>query len=470
VRRARAAAVLAAVALAAAAAPAPASAHGISGRADLPIPPWLFAWAAAGVLVVSFLALATLWRSPRLERPRERVLGRVPAWLEAGAGALGVAAFALVVYSGLAGTREAAENLAPTAIYVLFWVGLAVASALVGDVFRALNPWRAIARAVAWVAGRAVGDALPAPLPYPARLGRWPAAAVLFAFAWLELVAADRDDPSLLAVLALLYAMVQLVGMSLFGIETWTDRADGFSVYFGLFARLSPLAVREGRLVLRRALSGATTLAAVPGTLAVLCVMLGTTTFDGFSNSTVWNDFVPSAQRALVDAGFGLGRALDVIGTLGMLASVAAVSAVYGLGVRGMRSVEGAPAAALPARFAHTLVPIALAYVVAHYFSLLLFQGQALGYLASDPLGNGANLLGTAAWAIDYTLVSGTGIWYVQVGALVLGHVAGLVLAHDRALVTWRSPVAATRSQYWMLVTMVAYTSLGLWLLSAVNA
>ncbi len=112
-------------------------------------------------------------------------------------------------------------------------------------------------------------------------------------------------------------------------------------------------------------------------------------------------------------------------------------------------------------------MPIALAYVVAHYFSLLAYQGQAVAYLASDPLGDGSDLLGTASASIDYSIIDANGIWYVQVGALVLGHVAGLVLAHDRALALYRNGRDATRSQYWMLAVMVGFTSLGLWLLSA---
>lgn len=123
----------------------------------------------------------------------------------------------------------------------------------------------------------------------------------------------------------------------------------------------------------------------------------------------------------------------------------------------------------LGARFVHSLIPIALAYAVAHYFSLLAYQGPAMGYLVSDPLGHGANLFGTHDATIDYAIVSATGIWYVQVGALVLGHVGGLMLAHDRALVLYRDARDAVRSQAWMLVVMVGFTSLGLWLLSAVN-
>jgi hypothetical protein len=126
-------------------------------------------------------------------------------------------------------------------------------------------------------------------------------------------------------------------------------------------------------------------------------------------------------------------------------------------------------AARADARLAHSLVPILAAYIVAHYFSLLAYNGQDLPRLASDPLGDGSDLFGGAGSAIDYGVVSATAIWYVQVGALVLGHVAALVLAHDRALVVHGSHRAATRSQIVMLVLMVCFTCLGLWLLSASN-
>jgi hypothetical protein len=133
-----------------------------------------------------------------------------------------------------------------------------------------------------------------------------------------------------------------------------------------------------------------------------------------------------------------------------------------------MASIGGGHRAGeLSRRFAHSLIPIALAYVVAHYFSLLAYQGQALASLASDPLGDGSDLFGTASATIDYNVIGATAIWYVQVAALVLGHAAGLTLAHDRALIVFRRVRDATRSQYWMLAVMVGFTSLGLWLLSA---
>jgi hypothetical protein len=461
-------ATAAAVASAGFLAPSAALAHGIAQREDLPIPQWLFAWGAAVVLVVSFVALGVLWRRPRLERVRERPLVQAPAVAEVLCGLLGVAVFAASVYIGFAGVQTASANLHPTMVFVIFWVGIPFATLLLGDVWAAFSPWVAVARAAAWGARR-LGVATPAPLPYPRRLGHWPAAAGILAFAWLELVYTNRDDPSTLAILALAYAAVQLVGMSLYGIRPWTENADAFAVYFGLYARLSPLRWRLRRLYRRPALAGATELRPIAGTVALLCVMIGSTSFDGFSQGSLWTDSIePPLQRFFAGLGLGADRAVEAAFTVGLLALVGIVAGLYLAGINGMRTVgRGRGAGYLARDFAHTLIPIALAYVVAHYFSLLAYQGQAVTYLSSDPLGTGADVLGMSGWAINYNVVGANGIWYVQVAALVAGHIAGLTLAHDRALVTYRKLRDATRSQYWMLAVMVAFTSLGLWLLSA---
>ena len=152
--------------------PDAALAHGIVGREDLPIPKWLFGWAAAAVLLASFVGLAVLWPRARLEHPAQRRVARVPRILDPLAGALGLALFVLVVYAGFEGSQTTTNNLAPTLIFVLFWVGLAILSPIVGDVFKALSPWRSIARATAWAAAKVGRGGLPSPLPYPERLGR----------------------------------------------------------------------------------------------------------------------------------------------------------------------------------------------------------------------------------------------------------------------------------------------------------
>lgn len=464
----RAAAIAAAIAAACLAAPAAASAHGISGLASLPVPAWLFAWAAAAVLVISFVLLAALWSTPRLQQPRERRRFAWPRGLYPLTAAIGLALLALVVWAGFAGSSDSLANIDPTFIYVVVWVAVPVSSVILGDWFKAFNPWIAIARGARAIGAR-VGIGW-RPRAYPERLGRWPAAAGLLGFGWLELVYHDHDNPVTLAILTLAYVVVMLGGMAAFGIEQWSDRADPLGVYFSFAGRLSALRTREGALWTRPLLSGAPSLSELPGTLAVVLVIIGTTTFDGASNGVVWTTIQPHVQSFFTGLGLGETPSDELADSIGLLLAVAFVSGLYRIGVVGMRSVSHRYSASRLSRsFAHTLIPIGLAYVLAHYFSFLIWQGQEMAHLASDPLGRGWNLFGTAGWHVNYHVMSINAIWYTQVAALVAGHVAALALAHDRALAAYSSPTQAVRSQYWMLVVMVCFTSLGLWLLSAVN-
>ena len=447
-------------------------AHGLVGREDLPVPKQWFFFGATAVLVVSFAGLATLWQTPQLEgdRPERRVAG-FPAVFEVLLGMVGVAWFGILVWAGLAGEQSSTANIVPTAVHVLFWVGVPVLSVLFGDVFRALNPWRAIGRGAGWLAGRVAAGRLPEPLAYPERLGIWPALAGLFAFGWIENVYLQRDDPSTLAILAIAYAAIQLVGMSLYGVETWTRRGDGFGVYFRLYGLISPLDWRDRALYLRRPLSGLTQIDPLPGLVAFVITAIGITTFDGLSEGPLWTDIAPDIQRRVEDIGLNVSRAAEVTYTIGLVSTILLIFLVFRFGVAGMRNVDDTRSATELARtFAHSFVPIAFAYVLAHYFSFLAYQGQAIGYLASDPLGDGSDLFGTADKTIDYGVISANGIWYVQVVSLVVGHVAALILAHDRALKLYRDPQQATNSQYWMLAVMVSFTTLGLYLLSEANA
>ena len=448
-------------------------AHGIVGRSDLPIPEWLFGWAAAMVLIVSFVALAVLWPEPRLEGDRGwRRLFALPgaAVIEAVCGAIGVLLLGVTVWAGLSGEQTAAANWAPTFVYVIFWLGFAAASVLLGDVFRAFNPWRALARAVAGVAKLARGGRLPEPLPYPERLGHWPAAAGLFAFTWMELAASDGDMPRNVAIAALVYSAATWVGMALYGIERWTERGEAFSVYFNLYSRIS-IWERRGRDVgVRRPLSGLAALQALPGTVALLAVMIGSVTFDGASEGKPWVDIAPDIGEFFDDLAFSPENALVITYTLGLLAAIGLVYGFFRLGIIGARSVGGGfDARRLGDEFVHSLVPIAFVYAAAHYMTLLLFQGQAIWFLASDPLGEGDDFFGTADRAIDYTVIGANATWYWQVGFVVLGHVAALMLAHDRALALYERAKEAVRSQYWMLGVMVGFTTLALWLLSQAN-
>ncbi|HWT89778.1 MAG TPA: fenitrothion hydrolase [Solirubrobacterales bacterium] len=453
-------------------------AHALSAREDLPVPAWLFAWGASIVLIVSFFALAAGWRSPRFEQRHERPLGAglsrallgLPAQIVCGL--LGVFLLGVAIYAGLEGTVAPDRNFALTFLFVTCWLGFPFFSAILGDVFRPFNPWRAIGRA-AGAGFQAIAGQRPAHLAYPERLGRWPAAIGLLAVVWLEVIYGSGGvvlEPETAAVAALVYSVYTLAMMAAFGVEEWCDRGEVFSVYFGMFGRLGIFGTRDGRLERRRPFSAATGWATVPGSAAVVIASIATTSFDGASEGAI-QDPIETVYEWLADAGIGLTASLRLSETLFMLLCFAAVALVYTLGVRGMRTVPGAPSlSTLRAGFAHTLIPIALAYLVAHYFSLFVFQEQAqFTYLLSDPLGTGADLFGTAGAGVDYNVISANTIWYVQVASLVVGHVMGLMLAHDRALVYWSDYRKATASQYWMLAVMVAFTCFGLYLLSVAN-
>jgi hypothetical protein len=458
-------------------------AHALAARQDLPIPAWLFAWAASIVLIVSFFALSVAWRTPRFERERWRPLGAglsralLAPPVQVLCGAIGVFLLGLAVYAGLRGTEAPDRNFALTFLYVTCWLGFPLLSVLLGDVFRPFNPWRATGR-VAGAAFAALARRSPAHLRYPERLGRWPAAIGLIAVVWLEIVygasggVAVGLSPQAAATAALAYSGYTLAMMALFGVEQWCRTGEVFSVYFGMFGRLGRFGVEDGGLGVRRPLSAATHWATVPGSAAVVIASIATTSFDG-AQEGAFKDAIEGTFDRLVDWGAGLTSALRLTDTIFILLSFAGVALVYLIGVRGMSTVPGAPPfRKLRAGFAHTLIPIAFAYLVAHYFSLFVFQEQAqFTYLLSDPLGTGTtDLFGTASSGIDFRLIGSNAIWYVQVGALVIGHVTGLTLAHDRAIAWWRDYRQAARSQYWMLAVMVAFTCFGLYLLSAVNS
>ena len=446
--------------------PDAASAHGIGGATDLPIPGWLFAWGATAVLILSFVALGVLWPKARLESMGRRGAFTLPRFTDPAAALVGMALTGLVLVSAFAGTTDTATNLAPTFVWVAFWVGVPLATVVFGDFYTALDPWRTIAR-LAGAASRALGRAPRAVRPYPERAGRWPAAAGLALIGWMELVWVRRDDPRALGVVILAYGAIQLAGMARYGIVAWRRNADPFAVYTHILSHAAPVVAEGRRVSLRAPLSGLPALAAVPGTVAVMCALIGTTSYDGLSRGALWGKITPHLGTLGGDLGLATPTATELTGTIGLCLALALVAGVYRIGVTGMRKISrGATNAALGARFAHTLVPIAVAYVVAHYFSLVALQGQALASLASDPLGNGANIFGTASVTVNYALLSAGTIWAVQVIALVAGHVGGLVLAHDRALTTYSDHRRAMRSQRFMLVVMVGFTSLGLWLLS----
>lgn len=437
---------------------APAAAHGIGGRTDLPLPAWQLAWAAGFAVASSFVALGGFWATPRLVAAAEGRVAvdlRTPPFraVEVVTKAFGVFLFGVILWAGWFGNENGAVNIAGDAFLIWFWVGLQIVSFLFGDVWRAFNPFFTIADAGAWLRSRLTGEPM-SELDDDAVVSLWPAVAAIFAYLWYELAYHSTDSPRAIAMFLTVYTVVMLGGAAIEG-RGWVRRADGFAVLFTKLAAMAP-AYRDdhGKLRFRPPLAGLSVLRDVPGTVPFILVVLGSTTFDGFTRSSIWIDL----------AGTRTGWDRTITNSVGLVIVILLVGMAYSIAMSAMASITEEEPAELSRVFGPTLVPIAAAYAVAHYFSLLVLEGQRMIIRISDPAGRGWDLFGTVDYAIDWTLVSTDTIAWIQTLAIAIGHVMGVAAAHDVAISRYDHGLAV-KSQYPMLAVMILYTVLGLFLL-----
>jgi hypothetical protein len=323
---------------------------------------------------------------------------------------------------------------------------------------------------------------------YPHRLGAWPAVILFFGFAWAELIWRNKDVPPYLAYAVMAYAIVTWIAMCLYGRAAWLANGEAFSVAFGVLARFAPLGVRdEGSRHLELRPYGAGLVTGEPvrfSYLVFVLLMLATVTFDGFQETplmqridTAVQGWRPAAVLLFHLSEWGLDEQQSVhTVTLALfpLLFVAVFRLTCGAMLRMVRaSTRGTPVAStrptargIACDFVLTLVPIAVAYHLSHYFSLLLTAGQFIIPLASDPFGFGWNLFGTAGYKVDLAIVSPYVFWYSAVTIIVAGHVIAVLLAHFAAVRTFGSGRPALASQLPMMALMVAYTTLSLWILA----
>lgn len=427
-------------------------AHGIGGRSDLPVPIGVLIAAAAAVLLVTFLVLSFAWRVPRLQDgPRYEGPGRALP-VRGLSATLGVLALFLVIGQvvppilGLEGVTNR-PTIAPVLVWVVFWLVVPFLGAVVGDWYTDLNPWRTLAGAFG--VGRMERIAL------PGQIGLWPATVALVAFTWFELVSPRSGDPVALGIAALVYTFVLLVVMAFVGRETGLATFDAFTPYNRLISSIAPFGRnRDGRMIWRGWLRSLTVIPEWPGLWVFAVAIIGTVSYDGARGADWFQTMTGDLTRTR------LGE------TILLLASVNLVALAYYVASWSAAWLGGEvwTARRVAQRFAHTLVPIGLAYGVSHYFTLIIFEGQQLLAAISDPFGLGWDLFGTADWRVNYFIATSTPIWLLQVAFIVCGHLVGVVLAHDRSLEDFGQD--AMRSQYAMLLLMIALTSLGLLILS----
>jgi hypothetical protein len=432
-------------------------AHGIGGAKDLPIPAEYAIAGAGAALAVSFIVLALAWRTPRFDAATS---GRpVPGWLAAlvdhpafgvALRVLGFLFFGYVVWAAVFGP-DLLINPTFGVVYVLLWVGIVPASLLFGPFYKAVSPIRTVNLVFTRLTG---GDPDRGVLELPRWVGYWPAAVGLFAFVWLELVYPESTYLSPIRLWFAVYVAVLLVGSALFG-STWFARADPFEVYSTLVGRLSVFGRRaDGTLVFRSPLGNLDGLLAAPGLVAVIAVLFGSTAFDSFKDSNFWLRFTQSTDANV-----------SLLNTLVMLAFCAAVGVTFAAATMSTGVHPEVRRGQLPRLFAHSVVPIIVGYMVAHYLSYFVETGQQTLIQLSDPMGTGADLLGTADWGVSYWLSTHpTFLAVTKVLAVVTGHVLGVVAAHDRAtkLLPRRHQLTG---QLPLLAVMVFYTVSGLYLL-----
>ena len=434
--------------------------HGIGGAKDLPIPLGLAVSAAVAALVISFCVLALAWRTPR-----HQVLtpGRqAPRWI---AGLvdrpgfawtlriLGLVFFGYTLWALVAGPDLVTNPVLGT-FYVLVWVGIVPFSLLLGPVVRAFSPVRTLNLLLARATG---GDPSVGLATYPARLGYWPASFGLLAFVWQELVNPQSAYLGSVRLWLAAYLALMLIGAAVFG-DTWFARADPFEVYSDLVAKLSFWGRDGDRLVMRNPLTNLATIRPLPGLLPVVAVLFGSTAFDTYKDQLAWVNFVSR-----------VGLPSILTNSLGLLVFCLVVAATFTVAAMSTGVQTDGPSGVrrreLPGLLAHSVVPIVVGYMTAHYLSYFVEQGQMTLIQLSDPMVRGDNYLLTGNWSVEYWLSFHPALLAVlKVLAIVVGHIVGVVVAHDRAISLLPARHHVT-GQLGMLLVMLVYTATGLYLL-----
>jgi hypothetical protein len=428
--------------------------HGIASRRDLPLP---FSFVVAGAvlaLLISFVILIFAWRKPRLERVGGRTMPGVTAVVDNPIFQLIARILVLATYAWAGLAMMAGQDLLTNPIFgfvfVWMWVGLVPISLLLGQFWRATNPLRTIHRGLCAVARIDPEQGL---LPLPTGIGVWPAAIGLFGFGWLELVQPDRTTLAVLRVWALAWLVILVLGAIVFG-QRWIGAADPFEVYASTIAQMSIFRQDGDQLRLVNPLVGLNAWRAPPGATAVVAALLGSTAFDSFTNTTWWIQTVQSSALPTV-----------LWGTGGLLTMIIIVFVTFTIGAAWMGLYGDLPAWQYPRLTVGSLLPIVLGYVVAHYATLLIVEGQRVAINFSDPLSRGWNTFGSAEMGVNSAIFNHpTGIAVMQACAIVGGHVFGIICAHEKA-VALLPPDRAIRGQLPLLVVMIGYTCAGLLLL-----
>lgn len=437
-------------------------AHGLGGSSDLPVPYAYSVIGAAWALTFTFALVAFAWQRPRFDplKPGRPLPAVVTALVDSRV-TRGIAAAAALLFTGwvllagLCGPQTQANALLGV-FYVLLWVGLVAVSLLFGPVWRVISPVRTVYLVLQHITPRRLGEPR---LSYPESWGYRPAAVGLFAFVWMELASPNPAALPWVKWWLLIYVVVLLVGAWLCG-QTWFARVDPFGVYSMAVSRLSPFRrnPQTGRIAIGNPFDHLPSLPIRPGVVAMLAVLLGSTAFDSFSSSVTWRNFADPLTRTI--HGVPVTTSSSALRTIGLLVFVAVVATTFSLAARATGGIDREQRHALPGQMAHSLIPIVVGYIFAHYLSYLVERGQQAVFALADPFGHGWNHLHVA-----YVLsLHPTVLAVVKVTCVVTGHIVAVIAAHDKALRLLPAGHQLT-GQLTMMLVMVSYTFTGLYLL-----
>src|SRR6266851_3437618 len=449
--------------------------HGFGARYDLPASLWLYLFAAGGVVVVSFM-LVVLFAGEQVGEkavgyPRRALTFLLPIarspWPRVIGGLIGVLGLAVIIVTGLFGSRRPELNPVEYLVWIYFWAATMILSGLVGNLWYLLNPFAAIYDAVT----RFVR--LDPVAKLPAQLGIWPAVAAYFAFACLELTSGIANRPATAATAAAVYSALTLAGMVFFGRDVWLQRCEAFTVLFDIVGRFGPIEAErdEGGRITAIYLRPWGVGLLKPGPsgwdrVVFVILMLSTLAFDGIEGTQAWQDFTVSLEPYWLPHGaFGFfalkNLGLTLLTGAFLLIFISFLEMVIYFVQRKVNllvTVSG---------FALTLVPIALVYNAAHNYYYVIVTAQGLIPLLNDPLAEGWHLLSAvAAYKPSFALAQASTVWFAQIVLIVVGHVIAVYLSHLKAGEKFRTAQRALLSQYPMLLLMVMYTMTSLWILA----
>jgi hypothetical protein len=481
-------------------------AHGFGERYALPVPLWLYLYGASVAVILSFAITALFFsrkESGKKDYPRYNLLKH--PWIGQillnvhicrSLRSISILILVLIISAGLLGSQRASDNFAPAFIWIVWWVGLGILVTSLGNIWHLVNPWIGIHDAIVWLISHVSGEENETTArELPNTWGILPALSIFIIFVWIELIYNGSSIPSQLALLTSAYSVYTVGGMLLFGKNAWLNRGEVFSVYFRILSRLSIFEFRinersvclkcsskcqtndecidcyecfskcsdlNKEINLRLPASGLTIGHIVqPGELLFILTMLASVSFDGFLITPLWMKLY-IGQRDVFIENFTFFQTLGLAGALALFSGLF----LFFLKISHFLSGKSSSRNSWAATFIYTLVPIAAAYNIAHYFTFVLVPGQRIISLASDPFGYGLNLFGTASYQVNDSFMGAAFVWYTQVLIIILGHVLAVIIAHVVAVQIIGDHRRAMLSQFPTLVLMIIYTIGSLWIIA----